>query len=268
MPIAPGESLPPMSAADLKSRLQAVLDSIQQAAVHSGRTRDDVVLVAVTKYASMDQIRQLVDLGHQDLGESQAQQLIHRSIQIEEYLHRHRELASGRSSTLPKQVRWHMIGHLQRNKVRKLLPLVRLTHSVDSLRLAEEIQNNAARQEMPVEVLVQINASGEKTKFGVAPAAAIHLIEQLDTMLNVCPRGLMCMAPLVEDPQDARLAFDLCREIYHEIRNKGVGGDKFNILSMGMSSDYEVAIECGANIVRVGEAIFGPRAETEESDDT
>ncbi len=268
MPIAPGESSPSTSVADLKSRLQAVRDSIQRAAVRSERPTEDIVLVAVTKYASMDQIRQLIDLGHQDLGESQAQQLIHRSIQIEEYLQRHRELASGRSSTLPRQVRWHMIGHLQRNKVRKLLPLVRLIHSVDSLRLAEEIQSNAARQDVPVEVLVQINTSGNKSKFGVAPAAAIHLIEQIDTMLNVRPRGLMCMAPLVEDPNDARHAFQLCQEIYEEIRTKGVGGEKFNILSMGMSNDYEVAIECGANIVRVGEAIFGPRPETEETIDT
>ena len=264
MPIAPGESSPPTSAADLKSRLQAVQDTIRHAAIRSGRSAEDIVLVAVTKYASMDQIRQLIDLGHQDLGESQAQQLIHRAVQIEEYLQRHRELASGRSSRLPKQARWHMIGHLQRNKVRKVLPLVRLIHSVDSLRLAEEIQNNAAKQDIPAEVLVQINTSGEKKKFGVAPAAAIHLIEQLDTMVNVRARGLMCMAPLVEDPNDARPSFELCREIYQEIRTKGVGGAKFNILSMGMSNDYEVAVEYGANVVRVGSAIFGSHKETEE----
>lgn len=245
--------------ASLKDRLSGVRERIAAAAERGGRRAEDVVLVAVTKYASVDQVRQLIELGHIDLGENQVQQLVHRVAQIDEFLNRRHQLSAGRPTDLPRSVRWHMIGHLQRNKVRKVLPLVRLVHSVDSLRLAEEIQAAAARFEEPVEVLIQVNSSGEKTKFGVAPAAARHLTEQLDTMLNIRPRGLMCMAPVVEDPEDARPAFELCRDIFSEIRTKGVGGDRFNILSMGMTHDFEVAIESGANIVRIGSAIFGPK---------
>ncbi len=151
-----------------------------------------------------------------------------------------------------------MVGHLQRNKVAKVLKLVRLIHSVDSLRLAEEIQTAAARYEEPVEVLIQVNTTGEKDKHGVAPAAAVHLIEQIDTMMNLRPRGLMSIARQVEDPQEARLDFERCTDLFEDIRREGAGGEQFDILSMGMSNDFEVAIECGANIVRIGSAIFGP----------
>jgi pyridoxal phosphate enzyme (YggS family) len=250
----------------MQKRLTAVRAQIDAAAARSGRRGEDIILVAVTKYASMDQVRQLIDLGHVDLGENQMQQLVQRAAQVEEFLQRRRELPSGRSPQLPEQVRWHMIGHVQRNKVRKLLPIVRLTHSVDSLRLAEEIQNVGARLDDQIEVLVQVNTSGEKSKFGVAPAAARHLVEQIDTMLNIRPRGIMCMAPFAEDPNDARPAFELGRDLFNEIRAGGVGGERFNILSMGMSNDFEVAIECGANVVRVGSAIFGPRTSEDESD--
>ena len=150
-----------------------------------------------------------------------------------------------------------MIGHIQRNKVRKVVNVARLIHSVDSLRLAEEIQLVAARRDDPVEVLLQVNTSGERTKSGVAPAAAAHLLEQIDTMLSIRPRGLMCMAPLVEDPELVRPVFERCCELFEEISKSGIGGDRFDILSMGMSNDFEVAIECGANVVRVGTAIVG-----------
>jgi pyridoxal phosphate enzyme (YggS family) len=128
---------------------------------------------------------------------------------------------------------------------------------VESLRLAEEIQAASARRDEPVEVLVQVNISGEKQKSGVAPAAARHLIEQMDTMLNVRPRGLMTIAPLAEDPEDSRQYFEQCGELFDEIRRSGVAGERFDIISMGMTDDFEVAVECGANVVRVGRAIFG-----------
>jgi PLP dependent protein len=152
-----------------------------------------------------------------------------------------------------------MIGHLQRNKVRKIVGLARLIHSVDSLRLAEEIQLAATKVDEPIEVLVEVNTSGEKSKFGIAPAAARHLIDQIDTMMNIRVRGLMCMAPLVEDPEQARPTFERCRDLFEEIAKVAAVGERFNILSMGMSNDFEVAIECGANMVRIGSAIFGGR---------
>lgn len=247
--------------AKLKDRLADVRQRMAEAAQRGGRSDKDIILVAVTKYAAIDQIRELITLGHVDFGENRVQHLVQRAAQVEEFLDRHRELARGRDSSVPEKVRWHMIGHLQRNKVRKVLPLVRLIHSVDSLRLVEEIQQLAAKRDEPVEILVQVNVSNERQKGGVAPAAVRHLIDQIDTMMNIRVRGLMCMAPLVEDPTEARPYFELCRELFDDVRRSGAAGDRFDILSMGMSNDFEVAIECGANVVRIGSAIFGEREE-------
>jgi len=247
----------------LKQRYASVRERVAEAARRSGRTPESIMIIAVTKYAAMDQVRELVELGHTDLGENHVQSLVQRAAQIDEFLQRRRQLSSNRGANLPKQIRWHMIGHLQRNKVRKVLGVARLIHSVDSLRLAEEIQAAAGRLEQPVEVLVQVNAFGEKSKFGIAPAAARHLIDQIDTMLHLRVRGLMCMAPETEDQQSLRPVFERTRELFEELRRVGSAGDRFDILSMGMTSDFEVAIESGANMVRIGSAIFGDERATE-----
>ena len=244
----------------LKERYEDVRRRLDRAARRGGRRGSDVILVAVTKFASFDQIRDLIELGHQDFGENRVQQLVQRSAQVDEFLERARQLGTSKMSKVPSSVRWHMIGTLQRNKVRKVLPLVRLIHSVDSLRLAEEIQAAAGRREESVEVLIQVNASGEKSKHGVAPAAVRHLIEQIDTMINLKVRGLMTMAPLAEDPEAARPTFERTRELFDDIRRGSVVDESFNLLSMGMTSDFEVALECGANLVRIGSAIFGEPA--------
>ena len=244
----------------LQGRYEAVRRRIEQSAKRSGRRSEDIILVAVTKHASFDQIRDLVELGHIDLGESRMQNLVQRAAQVEEYLSRLHQLGAGgagKKSDVPKEVRWHMIGTLQRNKVRKLLPLVRLIHSIDSMRLAEEIQIAAGRRDEVVEVLLQVNTSSDKKKNGIAPAAARHVIEQIDTMVNIKVRGLMCMAPNVEDPEEARPVFIRSQELFSDISTEGVVDEKFNILSMGMSNDFEVAIECGSNLVRIGTEIFG-----------
>ncbi|MBX3391548.1 MAG: YggS family pyridoxal phosphate-dependent enzyme [Phycisphaeraceae bacterium] len=248
----------------------------------------DIILVAVTKFADPDQIRSLIDLGHRDFGENRVQSLIQHAAMAEEYLARLRvvpsavraDLAGGRLLSAVRSgqavspaastagagfagaaLRWHLIGHLQRNKARKAMEFVRLVHSVDSLRLAEELQLLANRREEPVDVLLQVNCSGEESKFGCPVPAAQPLAEQIDTMTNVRVRGLMTMAPLSDDPESARPIFRRCREIFDEMRIGGIGGGHFNILSMGMSQDFEVAIEEGANVVRVGSAIFGePRS--------
>jgi pyridoxal phosphate enzyme (YggS family) len=256
-PTVPGEDA-------LRARYESVRSRIDAAAARVGRSGDDVILVAVTKHASIDQIRQLIALGHVDLGESRAQILGQHAAQVDEYLQRRRELPSRRHPDMPKSVRWHMVGHLQRNKVRKTLSLVRLTHSVDSLRLAEEIQTvAAARLDEPAEVLVQVNISGEKQKHGIAPAATRHLIEQIDSMFNIRVRGLMGMGPLSDDVEASRPAFERGHELFDDIRRAGICGERFNLLSMGMSDDFEIAVECGANIVRVGSAIFGTRPDAE-----
>lgn len=161
-------------------------------------------------------------------------------------------------------VRWHMIGHLQRNKARKVAEFVRLVHSVDSLRLAEELQVIATRRDQVIDVLVQVNCSGEASKFGCPVPAALPLAEQIDTMVNVRVRGLMTMAAIGESPEQARATFSRCRDLYEELRKSGISQGNINLLSMGMSGDFEVAIQEGANIVRVGSAIFGESKATED----
>ena len=244
----------------LKQRYEDVKARIAAAARRAGRRPEEVVLCVVTKSGSVDQIRELVQMGQVDLAENRVQQLTQRAAQIDEWCRRREEL----SGSAPK-VRWHMIGSLQRNKVKKAIELSRLIHSVDSLRLAEDIQVAAARREKPVEVLVEINVSGEASKHGVAPGAARHLIRQIETMVNVKARGLMCMAPLEGGTDAARATFERCREMFEDIRTSGAGGDRFDILSMGMSGDYEVAVECGSNLVRVGGAVIGPPQVTEDA---
>ena len=261
----------------LAQRYEAVKDRIAIAAKKSGRRPEDIYLVAVTKNAEPEQIRRLIALGHRDFGENRVQQLIQRVAMVEEYFDRLRvlpsavqaaktkaELHAGRfgedqreTGSTNEKIRWHMIGHLQRNKARKVVPLCRLVHSVDSLRLAEEIQQVALRCEEPVEVLVQVNCSEEPQKCGCPIAAAKTLAEQIGTMINVRVRGLMTLARQSDDPSVAQASFSRCREIFEDIRRSGAGDGRFNILSMGMSNDFEIAIQEGANIVRVGSAIFG-----------
>jgi len=259
----------------LEQRYARVRALIAGAAKRAGRREQDVMLVAVSKYAEPDQVRHLIRMGHRDFGENYVQNLIQRAATADELLARGRTLPNARASADlqsavlggpesggstpggPDKIRWHLIGHLQRNKVKKALEFCRLIHTVDSLRLAEEIQAAATRREHPVEVLVQVNCSGEEQKEGCPPPAAIHLCEQIDTMIGVRVRGLMTMAAISKRPEDARPAFSRCRDLFDEIQKTGVGDGKFNILSMGMSGDFEIAIEEGANVVRVGSAIFG-----------
>ena len=244
----------------LRERYRKIQDRIAEAATRRGRHPDDVLMVAVTKSASPDEIRNLVEMGHQDLGESQVQQLQQRVVGLEEFLGRKKFLSRGATKPndqSPVEVRWHMVGHLQRNKVKQTVPLVKLIHSVDSLRLAEELHALGSRLDKDIDILLQVNTSGEESKFGVAAPAALHLAEQLDTMVHLRVRGLMSMAPKSDNPEDARGTFARCADIFGDIRSAKIGGSHFNILSMGMSNDFEVAIEEGANLVRIGRALFG-----------
>lgn len=254
----------------LADRYRAVMANVAAAAARSGRRPQDIITVAVTKYAEQDDIRALIDLGHRDFGENKVQQLAQRHAMGEEYLARLGVLSETREQTpalfagSPAQpIRWHMIGHMQRNKVKKAAPCVRLFHSVDSLRLAEELQTYAVKKDVVIDVLVQVNISEEEQKFGCPMPATRAVCEQIDTMVHVRVRGLMGMAPLVETPEEARPYFRRLRELFEDVRKTGVSDGAFNLLSMGMSGDYEIAIEEGANIVRVGSAIFGPRAHAE-----
>jgi len=245
----------------LAERYTEVKQRVADAAAKDGRTADAVYLVAVSKYAEPEDIRELIELGHRDFGENRVQQLVQRASIVQEWYDRAGLLSRSGGVSSPfdasKPVRWHMIGHLQRNKARKIAELSRLVHSVDSLRLAEELQASANKLDRDIEVLIQVNVSGEESKEGLPVSAAAALAEQIDTMVHVHVRGLMTMAPYSEDPEHSREYFVRCRELFEELRHEGYGDGRFDLLSMGMSGDYEVAIEEGANLVRVGSALFG-----------
>lgn len=246
---------------DVAERYEEVKERIRLAAERGGRDPKKIFLIAVTKNASPAEVRVLHRLGQVDFGESRMQHFVRMASQIDEFRSRQRELHGGRD--IPESIRWHFIGHLQRNKVRRVLSTARLVHSIDSLKLAEEVHEVHSGEAPPSDVLIQVNVAGEKAKQGVAPAAAGHLVDQIRTMLGVRVRGLMCMAPYSEDAEITRPVFTRARELFDDIK-KMHGGDGFELLSMGMSNDYEVAIECGANVVRVGTAIFGGPVVEEE----
>jgi len=230
-----------------------VRERIVEAAVRSGRDPERVQLLAVTKSVQLDVIRALMELGQLDLGESQVQQLVQRAGMIQEQISRRSILEQDPPAVRP---RWHMVGHLQRNKVKPLLPLAHLIHSVDTLRLAEEIGNFGHKIDKVQDVLVEVNCSGEEQKYGLPVAAVGHLIEQIMTLPNLRICGVMTMAPVVKDPEKTRPVFERLYELFLEVKMDYRLGREFEQLSMGMSQDYAVAVECGATIVRVGTAWF------------
>jgi pyridoxal phosphate enzyme (YggS family) len=234
----------------LADRVARVEQSVAAACARSGRERGDVRLVVVTKSADFEAIKEVIRLGYSHLGENRVQQLKKVATQVSEFLQQ--EAGPG----LPQEVHWHMIGHLQRNKVRQVLPTVELIHSVDTLRLAEEISGSAAKMNLSPKILLQVNTSNEPQKYGVPVGAATHLAEQIETLPNLKLIGLMTMAPLTRNADVIRACFTRARELYYEMRGEKIVGEQFTELSMGMSSDYEIAIEEGATILRIGSAIF------------
>lgn len=243
----------------LAERLDLVRDRIARACELAGRPATEVTLVAVTKTAAPDQIRELIGLGVADLGENRVQQLQQRAAQINEWHSRQLARAEDAARPLPPKLRWHMIGHLQRNKVKPLLPLVSCIHSVDSLRLAEELDACAGKlsQDRRISVLMQVNASEEPQKYGVAVGAAVHLAEQIASMPHLQLVGLMTMAAYDATEKAARFTFSRTRELFEEMKWHRIGGSGFRHLSMGMSGDFEWAIAEGATLVRIGSHLFG-----------
>ena len=235
----------------ISEKLKRIKDTINTTCARVSRDSGEVKLVVVTKSATNEAIREVIRLGLVDLGENRAQRLKRVSAEITEFLNQ-----AQAQSALPKKVNWHMIGHLQRNKVRHVLPIASLIHSVDTLRLAEEINASAAKLNLCQKVLLQVNTSNEPQKYGVPVGAAMHLAEQIETLPSLKLVGLMTMAPLTHNKDVVRTCFIRARELFIEIKGEKVVGPQFTELSMGMSSDYEIAVEEGATILRVGSAIF------------
>jgi len=235
----------------IAERIKRVEEIIHSACARAGRDPDTVKLVVVTKSATIDAIQEVIELGFTHLGENRVQQLKKVSSLVTDHL----QQTKGDSDSIPK-IHWHMIGHLQRNKVRQVLPIADLIHSVDTLRLAEEINSAAARLNLHPSVLLQVNASDEPQKYGVPVGAATHLAEQIETLSHLQLAGLMMMAPLTHNKDVVRACFVRTRELFVEMRGEKIVGPQFTELSMGMSSDYEIAVEEGATILRIGSAIF------------
>ncbi len=248
----------------LAENLDQVKDRVASACAKANREVSEVTLVAVTKTAAPEQMREILQLGVGDLAESRVQVLTQRVAQINEFYQRN--TARG-DMPMPARLRWHMIGHLQRNKVKQVLPLVDVIHSIDSLRLAEELDSQAAKLEKRQPVMLQVNASEEPQKFGVAVGASVHLAEQIDTMPNLQLVGLMSMARIEASPDEARKTFARTREIFEEMRWHKIGGSHLRHLSMGMSHDFEPAILEGATMLRIGTALFGGQLQEDNAGD-
>jgi PLP dependent protein len=234
----------------ITERIKRVQETIKDVCVRKNRDPKEITLVIVTKSAALDEIRHVLDLDFLDLGENHVQQLRKVWCEMTEMW------GQGEMAHTIESIRWHMIGHLQRNKVRHVLSKVFLIHSVDTLRLAEEINNDAARLGIQAPILLQVNTSNEAQKYGVPVGAATHLAEQIETLPNVALKGLMTMAPLTLNKDVVRDCFARAHELFEEMRGEKIVGSQFTQLSMGMSSDYEIAIEEGATILRIGSAIF------------
>ncbi len=225
----------------LKENLRGVEEKINAACKRSGRSREDVTLIAVSKTKPVETLQQAYDMGVRVFGENKVQEL------VDKY------------EALPKDIHWHMIGHLQRNKVKYIIDKVDLIHSVDSLRLAETIDKEAKKHNLTANILIEVNVAGEDSKFGVRPEELEPLINEISHFSNIQVLGLMTIAPFVENAEENRTVFARLRKLSVDIASKNIDNVNMGLISMGMTNDYEVAIEEGATIIRVGTGIFGQR---------
>jgi pyridoxal phosphate enzyme (YggS family) len=227
----------------IAENIEKVKARIRAAAERSGRDPADIKIIAVTKTVSPERIARTVDCGLTELGENRVQELCAKYEQVD------------------RRCNWHLIGHLQTNKVKYIIDKVSLIHSLDRTELAEEIHKRALKEGKVIDALVQVNAAGEETKFGVPVEQAKTFVCEMSKFPNIKVRGLMTIAPLAKDPEEVRWVFETLRKLRIDINNECADNININMdyLSMGMSGDFEVAIEEGSNMVRIGTAIFGER---------
>lgn len=225
----------------LKENLAEVQSRVEQACKRAGRDVAEVTLIAVSKTKPVTDLQEIYNAGVRDFGENKMQEMC------------------DKMEKMPKDINWHMIGHLQRNKVKYIVGNVALIHSVDSYRLAEEINIQAKKKGLVVPILVEVNIADETTKFGVSKEDAMELVRQIASLDALSIKGLMTIAPYVVDPEENRAYFRKIKELSVDIDNQNIDNVSMDILSMGMTGDFEVAIEEGATMVRVGTGIFGKR---------
>jgi hypothetical protein len=221
--------------------INAVKENIKKACEKSGRRVEDVTLIAVSKTKPYTDIEEALPSGILDYGENKVQEL------------------SDKYEILPKDIRWHMIGHLQRNKVKYLVGKTTLIHSVDSLRLAEQIEKDFGKADKIANVLIEVNMAQEESKFGITALETEELIRAISKFPHIRINGLMTIAPFTDNPETNRIYFRNMKQLSVDIAAKNIDNVSMDVLSMGMTGDYQVAIEEGATMVRVGTGIFGER---------
>jgi len=247
----------------IKDNLQIIEQRICDACARAGRKREEVTLIAVSKTKPNEMLQSAYELGIRNFGENKVQELVAKYDAL--------------NGSFKEKVNWHMIGHLQRNKVKYIIDKVALIHSVDSLKLAEQIEKEAAKKNLYADILIEVNIAQEESKFGVSADEVFPLMVKISSFPHIRIRGLMTVAPYVENPEKNRDYFKKMRQLYVDIKTKNIDNiydssilednafnwektlDKFDILSMGMTGDFEVAIEEGSTMVRIGTGIFGER---------
>ncbi|MBR4169846.1 MAG: YggS family pyridoxal phosphate-dependent enzyme [Lachnospiraceae bacterium] len=225
----------------IKDNLSEVQRNIASAVKRSGRREEDVCLIAVSKTKPVSLIMEAYDAGIRDFGENKVQELV------------------SKYEEMPKDIRWHMIGHLQTNKVKYIVDKAYMIHSVDSLKLAQQISKEAQKQNKTCDILLEVNVADELSKFGLSCDQVCETAEMIAKLPAIRIRGLMTVAPYVDDPEKNRTIFRKLKQLSVDITNKNIDNVFMDTLSMGMSGDYEVAIEEGAKYVRVGTSVFGER---------
>lgn len=230
----------------IKENLISVENEIREACLRAGRRREDVTLIAVSKTKPVSDLEEAYALGVRVFGENKVQEL------------------ADKYEVLPKDIEWHMIGHLQRNKVKYIIDKVALIHSVDSLRLAETIEKEAAKRNITVNILIEVNVAREESKFGLMPEELEEFIAKISDFSHIRVKGLMTIAPFVADSEENRVIFQRLHKLSVDIETKNVDNITMRVLSMGMTNDYSVAVEEGATMVRVGTGIFGARSYSKE----
>ncbi len=231
----------------VQENLRYVEQQIEDSVKKSGRNREEVTLIAVSKTKPAEMIREAYEAGIRDFGENKVQEILEKK------------------PMLPDDIRWHMIGHLQKNKVRQVIDKVVLIHSVDSVSLAEQIEKEAAKKGIYVDILLEVNVAEEESKFGFHMPEVEEAVQTIAAMPHIRIKGLMTIAPFVENSEENRGIFKKLYDLCVDIKSKNIDNVSMNVLSMGMTGDYQTAIEEGATMVRVGTGIFGSRTKMGEN---
>lgn len=225
----------------IKENLKYVEENIRKACQKAGRDPGEVTLIAVSKTKPVEAIREAMDYGIRDFGENKVQEL------------------TDKITKIPEKLNWHLIGHLQRNKVKYIIDSACLIHSVDSMRLAIQIEEEAKKKGIIANILIEVNIAKEESKYGIAKEEVQDLLREIKKLKHVCVKGLMTIAPYVENAEENRKYFSEMYKLFIDMRRENADNISMEVLSMGMTGDYQVAIEEGATMVRVGTGIFGER---------